>query len=176
MIIAVQRAAPEHAEIVALLGRITFQETFGYLFSEHRGDLRAYLDRTFALEKIRRSLGLDQNRYWLGLVNRLPVAYAKLKFPSATDLLPQPNVGQLQKIYVLHEFMGQGIGKPLLKAVLDDARSRAMTAIWLDVLQQNSRAIQFYERHGFATLGSDRFTIGAKTFKFHLMALHNLAA
>jgi len=48
-------AEPKDAEIVALLARITFAETFGYLFEQHKDDLRAYLDQTFAVNKIRRS-------------------------------------------------------------------------------------------------------------------------
>jgi hypothetical protein len=34
------------AAVIALLGRITFGETFGHLFRDHQDDLRAYLDRT----------------------------------------------------------------------------------------------------------------------------------
>ena len=173
MDIKIQKAAPEDAEVIALLGRITFTETFGYLFEEHPGDLRAYLDRTFAVAKIRRSLEQPDNTYWLSFVAGLPVGYAKLKHPSPTRLLVEPNVAQLQKIYVLREFLGQGIGKPLLEAVLEHSASQKPNGVWLDVLKQNSRAIRFYERHGFGALGDDEYTIGAQTFVFHLMALRD---
>jgi diamine N-acetyltransferase len=164
-------AGPEDAEFVALLARITFAETFGYLFEQHKDDLRAYLDRTFAVDKIRRSLGHPVNRYWLGFLTGLPVSFAKLKYPSPIPMAQTGNVAQLQKIYVLREFVGEGVGKPLIDAVLKDAASRRVDTVWLDVLKQNARAIRFYERRGFRMLGEDTYAIGAQTFAFHLMAL-----
>jgi len=162
MSLEIRRAQSGDAEAIALLGRITFAETFGHLFEAHAGDLRAYLDRTFGVEKIRRSLGEADNRYWLGCVDGLPVSYAKLKFPSPTVLLDGADVAQLQKIYVLRAFIGQGI-------VMEDARSRRIGRVWLDVLKENARAIRFYEREQFRMLGDDRYAIGAQTFSFHLM-------
>jgi ribosomal protein S18 acetylase RimI-like enzyme len=167
----IRLAEPKDAEIVALLARITFGETFGYLFERHKDDLRAYLDRTFGVEKIRRSLVHPVNRYWLGLLAGLPVSFAKLKFPSPIPLAQTGNVAQLQKIYVLHEFVGEGVGKPLIDAVLADAVLRQADTVWLDVLKENARAVRFYERRGFRMIGEDRYAIGAQTFAFHLMAL-----
>jgi ribosomal protein S18 acetylase RimI-like enzyme len=168
-------ATPHNAEIIALLGRITFAETFGHLFADHPADLGAYLDHTFAVAKIRRSLGEQDNRYWLSLLDGLPVGYAKLKYRSPTPLLPGEEPAQLQKVYVLREFLAQGIGKRLLSAVVADAARRGVHTLWLDVLKQNTRAIRFYEREGFMPLGDDAYTIGAQTFEFHLMALRGVA-
>jgi len=173
MSLVIRRASADDAEVVALLARITFRETFGYLFERHEDDLRTYLDHTFAVGKIRGSLGLERNRYWLALQDELPMGYAKLKFPSPTELVKGPDVAQLQKIYVLREFVGQGIGKPLMDKVLADTWVRGAGAVWLDVLKENERARRFYERQGFAGIGSDSFTIGAQTFDFHLMVLRN---
>jgi diamine N-acetyltransferase len=171
MDLQIQPATPNDAEIVALLGRVTFAETFGHLFANHAADLRTYLDRTFAVAKICSSLGEPDNRYWLSHLNGLPIGYAKLKYPSPTSLLPNEDPAQLQKIYVLREFISQGIGKVLLSAVLDNAAQRGLKTVWLDVLKQNTRAIRFYERQGFTPLGDDTYSIGAQTFEFHLMAL-----
>ena len=169
MKLRIHQAGPEDAEMVALLGRLTFAETFGYLFTDHAADLRVYLDQTFGVSKIRDSLVKAGNAYWIGLTDGLSVSYAKLKFPSPSRLLDGPDVGQLQKIYVLREFLGHGIGKPMLDAVLEGARNLQVGRIWLDVLKENQRAIRFYEREGFTYLGEDHYTIGAQTFAFHLM-------
>ncbi|MGB5821261.1 MAG: hypothetical protein WBG90_17385, partial [Saonia sp.] len=63
------------AEYIALLGRITFRETFGHLF-EDNNDLLPYLDRTFSVPKIRTSIGKPSNVYWIAFVNELPIGYA----------------------------------------------------------------------------------------------------
>jgi diamine N-acetyltransferase len=139
------RAKPEDAAIVALLGRITFVETFAYLFRSHAQELRIYLDRTFDVEKIRISLGKVENAYWLALRDRHPVGYAKLKHASAPSAEAGKDAAQLQKLYVLSEFTGEGIGGALMQQVLGEAKWRA-PAIWLDVLQENKRAIGFYRK------------------------------
>jgi ribosomal protein S18 acetylase RimI-like enzyme len=171
MDLQIRRLEQKDAEIVALLGRITSCETFGYLFKEHVADLRAYLDRTFDVEKLRRSLERARNGYWLTFANGLPIGYAKLKHPSPTILPDGGEIGQRQKIYMLAEFVGQGGGRLLLEAVLAHAASRGIDAVWLGVLKENSRAIRFYEGFGFVALGEDVYTIGAQTFTFHLMVL-----
>ncbi len=95
MDLKIRIAAPDDAEIVALLGRDTFAETFGPLFLNHQHDLNAYLDHTFAVAKIRNGLGESHNRYWLALRHDLPIGYAKLKHPSPTSILPADDPAQL---------------------------------------------------------------------------------
>jgi diamine N-acetyltransferase len=165
----VLKAQLDDAGVVALLGRITFRETFGHLFVEHHDDLLRYLDRTFSLRKIMHSMGDPRNEYWLGFADGLPVGYAKLKHPSSAPVLEGEDAAQVQRIYVLKDFLGQGIGKLLLQTVLDHAVTRQIENLWLDVLKENARAIRFYEQRGFAAIGEDTYTIGAQTFMFHLM-------
>ena len=166
----IRRAEPGDAVTIALLGRITFAETFGHLFLAHPGDLRAYLDATFDVAKIERSLGKPENVYWLALRRRLPVGFAKLKHPSPLPARqPEQTAAQLQKIYVLQEFLAHGIGRDLLDPVMQ-AASACAPVLWLDVLRENDRAIHFYEKHGFAVIGEDTHTIGAQRFLFFLMA------
>ncbi len=43
MTIIVRKAEPKDAAIIALLGRITFRETFGALFIAHENELQTYL-------------------------------------------------------------------------------------------------------------------------------------
>ncbi len=169
MTLAIIRAEPSDAAALALLGRVTFAETFGHLFHDHRDDLRTYLDATFDVAKIERSLGKPENTYWVARRDELPVGYAKLKYPSAPPGKPGRDAAQLQKIYVLREFFGAGIGRALMAPMLHTA-SRLASLIWLDVLSQNERAIGFYTTLGFAAIGDDTYTIGAQRFLFRLMA------
>jgi ribosomal protein S18 acetylase RimI-like enzyme len=169
MELQIQRANSPDAAIVALLARITFAETFGHLFAEHPTDLKNYLDQTFAVSKIERSLDHAQNAYWLAIADRLPVGYAKLKRSSSPPAGYRGDADQLQKIYVLNSFLGRRIGAALMQPILGEARDRRLL-LWLDVLSENVRAIAFYERFGFQPIGEDKYTIGAQTFDFHLMA------
>lgn len=162
-------ARTEDAPILALLGRLTFSETFGYLFTRHPEDLAKYLTDTFDPAKIQRSLDQLRNHYWLALADGLPIGYAKLKYPSELPQLPTPKVAQLQKIYVLRDFLAQGIGSPLIQAACDCAAALDVATIWLAVLTENERAIHFYQRHGFEAFARSDFSIGVQTFDFDVL-------
>lgn len=165
----VRRANTADATSIALLGRVTFGETFGYLFRKHPDDLRRYLDATFGVQKIEASLGKSGNAYWMAESDRLPVGYAKLKHPSRLPGDERQAACQLQKIYVLAEMIGLGVGRALLESTVSQAAALA-PVLWLDVLKENGRAIAFYTRLGFASAGDDTYTIGTQQFRFHLMA------
>ena len=168
MELQIRPAHPADAAVVALLGRITFAETFGHLFVGHETDLTQYLDRIFGVGKIEESLGKASNAYWLAALDRLPVGYAKLKLGSAPACGQQKDASQLQKIYVLRSFLGRGVGAALMQPIIGEVRQRA-SFLWLHVLRENVRAIEFYQRFGFSALGEDTYAIGTQTFRFHLM-------
>jgi ribosomal protein S18 acetylase RimI-like enzyme len=44
---------------------------------------------------------------------------------------------------------GSGIGEALMRSVLDEARSRGLREVWLEVLTPNEPAIRLYEKLGF---------------------------
>ena len=48
--------------------------------------------------------------FWIAFVNRLPVGYAKLKLYSNSEFIESKDVCQLQKIYVLKDFLSMKIG------------------------------------------------------------------
>lgn len=169
MTIAVRKAQPEDATVIALLGRLTFRETFGALFAEHEGELQAYLQQTFCVAKIASSMSKPENSYWLSTLDDLPIGYAKQKFPSPNLLVDDAAPAQLQKIYVLAEFLGHGIGRVLLQAAMLEASSAQVEAMWLTVLDSNDRAIRFYERHGWTSAGTANFAIGTQEFSFLVM-------
>jgi len=165
----VRAATINDAPIIALLGRMTFGETFGHLFPIQE-ELDAYYERTFSVSKIRASLNKSSNQFWIATINELPVGYAKLKLDSPSPFIKSETVCQLQKIYVLKEFLGLKIGKELQTIVFKRARELKYHFTWLSVLHTNKRAIQFYKKNDFDTLGQHNFQIGSQQFTFYAMA------
>lgn len=168
MNLTVRKALSADAEHIALLGWVTFRETFGPYFT-NRTDLATYLQNTFNVAKIRTGLLKENNVFWLALVDELPVGFAKLKRVSHTDALRDGQPAQLQKIYVLSDFLAQKVGAALYEALLTEVRASSATDLWLVVLQANGRAIRFYEKQEFVGVGPTQFTIGSQTFDFLLM-------
>lgn len=171
MTINIRKAKPSDAAIISLIGRLTFRETFGALFSEHEDDLCEYLDRTFSVAKIASSIAKPENHYWLSTLNELPVGYAKQKFPSPHSLITAAPIAQLQKIYVLSEFLQLHIGHALLDATMRQATAAKVNVMWLTVLKTNERAIRFYHRHGWESAGHQSFTIGSQDFAFLVLKI-----
>ena len=161
-------AEKKDAEYIALLARITFTETFGHFFRD-RQDLLNYYDSTFSVEKIERSISKSNNVYWISFVDRLPVGYAKLKLNSKSEFIESENICQLQKIYVLKDFLSMKIGLELQNLLLEKAKELEFEKIWLSVLNSNERALNFYKKNGFEKIGNHDFQIGKENFDFMAM-------
>ena len=166
MALTIEKAKPSDAAIVALLGRLTFRETFAALFLQHEDELRAYLDKTFCPAKIEASIGKPENCYWLASVDGLPVGYGKLKFPSTNPACEGDAPAQLQKIYVLSEFIAMKVGHRLMDEICAEGARLAVDEMWLNVLSSNDHAIRFYERHGWIRTGDATYDIGSQSFHF----------
>ena len=134
--LSIQVATAKDAAHIALLGRITFTETFGHLFRYHH-ELMEYYDLTFSVEKIRNSIEKVTNIFWIARYNDLPVGYAKLKLNSPSEFIEDPDIAQLQKIYVLKDYHDKKLGYQLQEILLEKARSLDFKTIWLSVLEEN---------------------------------------
>jgi len=93
-----------------------------------------------------------------------------LKLDSRSSFIDATSVCQLQKIYVLKEFISLKIGRELQKQLLLKAKVLRYEYIWLSVLNSNERAIQFYKKNGFDVIGNHNFTIGKEHFDFFAMS------
>ncbi|WP_055397331.1 GNAT family N-acetyltransferase [Flagellimonas eckloniae] len=162
-------ATISEATYIALLARITFVETFGHFFRDKK-DLEEYLDQTFGVQKIRNSIEKSNNIFWLAYIDELPVGYAKLKLSSPSKFIASENVCQLQKIYVLKDFLSKKVGGSLQDELFKKASESKRGKIWLSVLKENTRAIKFYHKNGFETIGDHDFQIGKEHFEFQAMA------
>ena len=70
-------------------------------------------------------------------VNRLPVGYAKLKLNSNSEFIESKDVCQLQKIYVLKDFLSMKIGFGLQDLLLKKAKELNFNKVWLSVLNSS---------------------------------------
>ncbi|HRG20357.1 MAG TPA: GNAT family N-acetyltransferase [Saprospiraceae bacterium] len=141
--IFIRKASIDDAEIIALLARVTFTETFAAHFRD-RQDLKNYYGTTFSVSKIRSSIAKTNNVFWIAFCEDLPVGYAKLKLFSKSEFIDSDSVSQLQKIYVLSDFLNMKIGQRLQEAIFEETQKFTRKYIWLSVLKSNERAIHFY--------------------------------
>jgi ribosomal protein S18 acetylase RimI-like enzyme len=167
--IIVRIANSKDAKHIAKLGSTTFTESFGHLFRD-KNDLTNYLEKTFSIKKINASILKPNNIFFIAFVDETPVGYAKLKLNSASEFLENKNVSQLQKIYVLKEYLSMRIGFQLQNLLFKTAQFKGSNVIWLSVYEDNLKAIHFYEKNDFKQIGSHQFSIGKEGFLFIAMA------
>jgi len=61
---------------------------------------------------------------------------------------------ELLKIAVRKKDRGRGFGRLLLEHLFDELQKRKVNSLFLEVRLENRTALNFYERHGFAQVGS----------------------
>ena len=164
------QADESHAAAIASIGKKSFRDAFEHLF-QHRVELFDYLTYTYNPLKLVRSLKKENNIYLLAYRDGKPAGFVKIKKHSLNDQIESGAQMELQKIYVLTEHQGSGVGTALMKEAKLITRQFGPDYLWLDTHVSNDRARRFYERHGFETMGTYYFTIGSQSFENFFMAL-----
>lgn len=154
-------ALPADAERLAALAAQTFRDTFADDNSPE--DMEAYVRAAFSPEFVRAELADGANAFLLAFASdaEQPAGYAKLRSGTVDPGVTGPNPIELQRLYVDRSALGHGIGAALLQACLESARSTGHRTLWLGVWERNARAISFYEKWGFETVGEHVFRLGS---------------
>lgn len=159
-----------HTAVIASIGKKSFRAAFEHLFNS-REELFEYLEYTYDPVKLARSIRKENNVYFLACSDGEAVGFTKVKKHSLNDQIESVAQMELQKIYVLPQYHGKGIGTALLKEVKNLAREIDPDYIWLDTHKSNHKAVRLYEKNGFQIMGNYFFTIGTQNFEYHLMGL-----
>jgi diamine N-acetyltransferase len=162
-----KRASVSDAAVISFLGKKTFTETFAHLFTGV--ELNEYLEDTFNVQKLEKSLLKKQNIFGILYYRDQPAGYYKIKTGMHYDHSLNEKFVQLQKIYILQEYLPLKLGNILLEDIFKLQEIRHCELIWLVVLHTNYRAIKFYENHGFDKLKKYHHTIGRQKLEYEMM-------
>jgi tRNA (guanine37-N1)-methyltransferase len=165
MVIRVELAGSDEAATVAAVAAETFP-----LACPPGTPLAAIADfvaEHLSQERFEAYLADPSRSVLLATVDGEPAGYTMLVHGDAGDadvaraLAIHPTV-ELSKCYVRAGFHGAGVAAALMRASFDAGRSRGASGIWLGVNQHNARAIRFYEKSGYARVGTKTFLIGGE--------------
>jgi len=149
-------AGPDDAATLAAIGRASFIETFGHLYSPQ--NLAAFLEN-HSETSWRNELSDPRYAVRLGFVDGASAAYAKLGPPSLPFTPPRHSI-ELRQFYILKPWHGTGLAEAMMNWVLDEGRRRGAAEIYLSVFVDNHRARRFYEKYGFEPVGRYDFMVG----------------
>lgn len=158
--VLVREATPKDTSVVTELGRRTFVEAFAV--DNHPQHIDDYLAEAFASDRIAAELADPHALFLIASDGGRDVGYAKIVVGEAPENVTGDSPIELERIYVLQDVLGTGVGRALMTACLETARARGRDTVWLGVWERNDRAIRFYERFGFQTVGEKTFRLGGE--------------
>lgn len=157
--ISFRRLTPADAALLARIGGISLIESHGH--SAPAETMQAYRDRAFTEEACHAELSNEANVFSAVFYNNQPAGYSKILFNSphpAVDLQP---VTKLERLYLLKEFYDLKLGHQLLQQAISLSKEQGEKGMWLNVWKGNERAIRFYQKQGFETVGESDFVLTA---------------
>ncbi len=162
--IKIKIASKTDIEVLALLGRLTWAESHGH-YIEDKNDVSKYLNENFSVFKTKQNVNNPKQIFYIIYVDDLPVGYAKLVLDTSNENITAPNSCQLERIFILNDFIPLKIGQRLLTFVEKQAKKMQLDTMWLTVYIENNRAIRFYERNEFKNVGELNFIVNGKGYE-----------
>jgi ribosomal protein S18 acetylase RimI-like enzyme len=147
------------AEIISSLGKQTFFEA--HENASPKEELETYLNEKLSVEEFTKQLQANDNIFHLLFVNDILAGYSKIIYNTPPPQLPEiKDACKLERIYFSQKFHGKKLGLKLFNYNLNLCLQNNQSGIWLTVWTENNRAIAFYEKHGFKTIGEIMFKVG----------------
>ncbi|MBS2100986.1 GNAT family N-acetyltransferase [Carboxylicivirga linearis] len=136
----------------------TFFETFSS--DNSKEDMEKYLNINFSKEKLSQKIKNQYSTFFMAKIDNKAIGYLKINTKSAQTELINQNSLEIERIYVLKEFLGKKVGQILYNQAIEIAQKVNAELIWLGVWEHNLRAIRFYQKNGFKAFDKHIFKLG----------------
>ncbi len=118
-----------------------------------------YISRNFNKKAIELDITSPNNQYHVIEYENQIVGFSKIMFNYPDENIQDKNVTKMERIYLLKEYYGLGLGKKLFQFNADLAKENQQNGMWLHVWIENKRAIQFYQKMRMNSVGSYDFPV-----------------
>jgi diamine N-acetyltransferase len=148
---------------LAMFAATVFRET--YAATTRPADLDQHVARWLAPDAQARDIADPAIRTLLLTLAGSLAGYAQLRRApgpacvSGADGLERPAL-EIMRFYIAPAWHGRGLAQRLMDACLEAGRATA-SVVWLGVYTRNPRAVRFYIKSGFRTVGTQTFVLGS---------------
>jgi Acetyltransferases len=167
--IEIKKATRNDSVVLALLGRITYIESHAHFIKDNR-DLNQYANDAFSVSTIEKDLLNPKILFHILYINKLPVGYTKLVLNTKHENIISTNNIRLERIYILNEFIPMKVGQQLLSFAEEKAKVLMFDTIWLSVYIKNERAIKFYHKNQFKSVGRLDFLVNGTVYENYVLS------
>lgn len=132
----------------------SYREHYLYLWTEERY-AAWYMNRSFGAQSLAAQMQDNNSVFYLVQLNHTAVGYVKLNRNKALPGDAANKSLELERIYLLKEAAGKGVGKAAVQQVETLAGEWGYNIIWLKSMD-SSPAVYFYEKVGFEKVATER--------------------
>jgi len=150
---------PADAALLAKIGGISLLESHGH--SSSAEVMQAYVSRSFSEEACFIELGNVSNIFFAVFYNTKPAGYFKIIYNTPHPAISLFPVTKLERLYLLKEFYDLKLGHLMLQQAIENSKAAGDKGMWLEVWKGNERAVRFYQKQGFETVGETLFRLTA---------------
>ena len=151
-------ASLKDLEAIQKIASDTFRETFEA--TNTKANLDIYISKSFATNKLQNELQNPNSQFYIATNDNEVAGYLKVNFAPAQTEINDPTSMEIERIYILRKYYGQGLGQLLFQKSLEIARKVKCAYIWLGVWEKNYRALGFYKKNGFVEFDTHVFVMG----------------
>lgn len=162
----IRTGSSEDANRLAVLAAQVWLHT--YATDGITADIAEYVLRELTPEKFLHTLNAQSSQVFVAESGASLVGLAVVKFDTACPSVDYSSA-ELQTLYVQAHFIGQGVGKLLLRAAQAEARQRSNGVLWLTVNAKNAKAVDFYAQQGYKKVGTTYFVLGEGRHENHVL-------
>ncbi len=155
--------------LLSVLFKTVYIETYG--IEGITLEFANFIEQQFSPTKIEHDIESELSEIWIATNKDNPIGVVQIEYNKACPIndLTGP---EINKLYVLRNFFGNGIGQNLMKIAEDQIRKKGQDKVWLWVLQANLRANEFYTKQGFKNIGLADFQMEVNNYTNNVMLKH----
>jgi len=143
---------------------VTWKDAYHFIPEK---DIITHLDNFYSETKLLELFNDHSTNGILAEIENKPVGWMKL----FDDQLAEKFF--ISSLYVLPEFQGYGIGRKLLLKAEETASKSKHDKVWLGVMKDNVKTLEWYRKIGFQFVEEEPFKMG-KTEVLHLIGYKTL--
>jgi GNAT superfamily N-acetyltransferase len=152
---------PACSEDIAELRRMAIEtsvDTFGA--DNSPAVMEAFHEETYALDRFVLEFQEENSIYFIAWEDAVPAGFMRLRETDEVEHLLGKSTVELQRIYVIRNFLGKKVGAALITTAISYARDRRREWLWLGVWERNTSAQAFYAKWGFEQFSEHTFMMG----------------